>query len=129
MPWKVDLGRLIAEARQELGLTQEDLAVAAKITPRTLINYETGRRAPNVDTLRRIAQSVGKTEFALDGYRIVIQLTPEPEKPKAAEQLRLEYDKEHVFHGATLKIRPGHTVIVISTEARTARNRAAMSGR
>lgn len=51
--------RLTADIRQRAGLTQAELARRAGV-PRSTINaYERGHREPGVDSLSRIAASVG----------------------------------------------------------------------
>jgi transcriptional regulator with XRE-family HTH domain len=53
------LGELVASARRERDLTQEDLALAAGISTRTLHNLETGASAIRIDTLLRVLQVLG----------------------------------------------------------------------
>ena len=48
--------RKIAELREKRGLTQDELAAKLGITRAALSHYETGRRQPDYDTLRRIAE-------------------------------------------------------------------------
>lgn len=51
-------GATIKKYRQELGLTQVDLAKELGITQGTLAQYETGRRKPKIETLKRIADGL-----------------------------------------------------------------------
>lgn len=45
--------------RMERGMTQEDIANRLGITRFSIANYETGRRAPSVSTLKKYAQMFG----------------------------------------------------------------------
>jgi putative transcriptional regulator len=42
------------------GLTQDDLALIAGVTSRTIQQYETGKRFPPVDVAKKIADELGK---------------------------------------------------------------------
>jgi len=50
----------LAQARAEVGLTQEELAHATKISLASIGKYERGERSPRGPRLRRIAQVTGK---------------------------------------------------------------------
>jgi transcriptional regulator with XRE-family HTH domain len=49
------LGRAVAERRQELRLTQEELALRSDLHQRWISNVENGRRNPSYASLRRLA--------------------------------------------------------------------------
>lgn len=53
------LGDAIRELRRKRGLTQEDLAAGAAITPATLSLIERGQANPTWDTARKIAAALG----------------------------------------------------------------------
>lgn len=55
------LGTHIRRIREERGLTQEQLAEAAGITPRGLMYIEHGRREPGYRTLVRLATALGQS--------------------------------------------------------------------
>lgn len=50
-----DIGRAIKKAREQAGLTQENLAELINISPTFLRHIETGRRLPSVTTLYHLA--------------------------------------------------------------------------
>jgi transcriptional regulator with XRE-family HTH domain len=52
------LGRAVAERRQELGLTQEELALRSDLHQRWISNVENGHRNPSYSSLRRLAQGL-----------------------------------------------------------------------
>lgn len=49
------LGELLAELRQDRGLTQDQLAEIISVSPGTISNYEHGRHLPDLDKLKMIA--------------------------------------------------------------------------
>jgi transcriptional regulator with XRE-family HTH domain len=55
-----NLGQVIQRARNEKGMSQEQLRTKAGITRTYLSLVETGSRFPSYDTLRRISSSLGK---------------------------------------------------------------------
>lgn len=48
-------GELLAELRQDHGLTQDQLAEIISVSPGTISNYEHGRHLPDLDKLKMIA--------------------------------------------------------------------------
>jgi transcriptional regulator with XRE-family HTH domain len=59
------LGPIVRRRRQQLGLTQADLAAAADIADETVSRIERGRLTPSVDIAERIARALGTTASAL----------------------------------------------------------------
>jgi transcriptional regulator with XRE-family HTH domain len=56
----VDIGERIAELREELALTQVELAEKARISPSTLSLIESGKvERPHVGTIRKISRALG----------------------------------------------------------------------
>jgi transcriptional regulator with XRE-family HTH domain len=53
-----DLGINLREARQRLGLTQEDVAGRSGVHATEVSRIEAGKRDPKVSTLRRLAAAV-----------------------------------------------------------------------
>ena len=53
------LGTAVKARRQELGLTQEQLANDTDLHQRWLSNVETGKRNPSYGSLRRLAAGLG----------------------------------------------------------------------
>ena len=49
----------LRDLRIQRGLTQEQAAELARVTPRTLIDLESGKRTPNMPTLTKIARGYG----------------------------------------------------------------------
>ena len=61
----MSVSKIVAEnirtLRTQRGLSQEELASALFVTRQTVSNYETGRSAPDLDTLQRICAVLGVT--------------------------------------------------------------------
>ena len=66
-------GELLAELRQDHGLTQDQLAEIISVSPGTISNYEHGRHLPDLDKLKMIADYFHVTTDYLLG-RIPIDL-------------------------------------------------------
>lgn len=62
------IGERIKEARQERGLSQEELAQIINSTKSAISRYESGKRQPRLDQLRRIANALNVTVGFLQGY-------------------------------------------------------------
>ena len=57
--YQVALGEAVKARRQELGLTQEQLANDTELHQRWISNVETGKRNPSYASLRRLAAGLG----------------------------------------------------------------------
>jgi transcriptional regulator with XRE-family HTH domain len=54
------LDQIIRELREKKGLTQEELAFKAKVTPGYVAQLELGlRKNPSLDVVRRLARALG----------------------------------------------------------------------
>ena len=60
-------GEILAELRQDRGLTQRDLAKLFFVTPGTISNYEKGRHLPDAERLIKIADYFSVTTDYLLG--------------------------------------------------------------
>ncbi len=56
---KLEIGHLIEERRDKLGLNQGDLAEMTGITTKTIYLIETGKGNPSIDTLQKLLTVVG----------------------------------------------------------------------
>ena len=80
------LGPAIRRRRQQLGLTQEDLATAADVANETVSRIERGRLTPSVDIAERIARALDTT---LAGLRENKSPKPPATRPSEARLLAL----------------------------------------
>ncbi|MBX9584066.1 MAG: helix-turn-helix transcriptional regulator [Gemmataceae bacterium] len=81
------VGRFAArlrEVRLARGMTQADLAEAAKVTETYVTKLEAGRAAPGIDLVNRLAKGLSTT---------VADLLPQDEPPDPAEVLRKQAKK------------------------------------
>lgn len=106
------LGKQIREARKDLGLTQADLADLLKLSRQIVLRYEAGSDAPSIEILSRMAPLL-QTQFQINGRLISVEGLPADARLDA-KQLRLDFDKEHKYEQATIKIRPSRAGLVIS---------------
>lgn len=56
-----NLGDAIRNARQQCGMTQEELAAKLDTTKSAISKYELGKREPSLEQLRKIAIAIGVT--------------------------------------------------------------------
>lgn len=100
MDWKKRLGEEIARARRltvspatSKKMTQEELADAASLCRNTIGLFERGKRAPDVDELRKIAAVLAKDQFEIDdNLRIEFNRNGKPNIEPVAQQLTLKFD-------------------------------------
>lgn len=71
------LGRQIREARESLGLGQDDVAFAANVSPRTVFAIEKGKATARFDMLARVLGAVGLTLEARQRDRVWQPESPE----------------------------------------------------
>ena len=98
---RVDVGRRIAEARRESGMTQADLAAALQVTVRSIQNYESGVSVPyrHLRTIESLTHKRpgwtldGDGDGALDAKIAALQQTIETHQ--AAMELHLRLMREH----------------------------------
>lgn len=66
----IEVGKRIAERRQQLGLTQEELAEKGDLTPQFVSYAELGKRAMRPENLLKLSEALGvSTDYLLTGYR------------------------------------------------------------
>ena len=58
---KLEIGQVVRQRREMLGLLQSQLAVISGVSLRTLQSVETGKANPSIETLMEIADPLGLT--------------------------------------------------------------------
>lgn len=107
------LNEKLRKIRNELGLTQEDVAKKIGVTRSAYTQYETGKRSPDLETLKLIARTFNVSiDFLLDVSSVETaqttntKLTPENKKDiaKQMDTLRetLENSEGLMFNGDEL---------------------------
>jgi transcriptional regulator with XRE-family HTH domain len=77
----VDVAQVLQAARARAGLSQSALAARAGTSQATISAYESGRKAPSVDTLSRL--------LAASGSRLAVENAPPiPLEPSPEEKVR-----------------------------------------
>ncbi len=107
-------GEKIKDRREQLQISQEQLANLIGVSRRTIITYETGTARPRENTLRKLAQALGVTQRYLltddcDDPQAGIQEEPFVQaardtfgKKGAEEMASLLMKNEALFAGGTL---------------------------
>lgn len=97
----MSLYKNIKTIRTNKGMTQAELAEVLHVTIRTIQNYESGNREPNIDTLTKIADVLGVSTDELTGKKkVVYDLT----NPKIRETLS-KIPKEDLLNRLEQKIK------------------------
>lgn len=96
-----NVGERIKSARQQWGLTQEEVAQKAGISRIALGNYERGERTPPIDIFARIANALHVSMDDLYGFN----------KPTKWEQLKKEFNT-HGFYITHSKIHKGYVIVL-----------------
>jgi transcriptional regulator with XRE-family HTH domain len=78
------LGNAVKTRRQELGLTQEQLANDSGLHQRWVSNVETGKRNPSYGSLRRLAGALGLSASELIARAEQIETGGSADPPTAA---------------------------------------------
>ena len=68
----------ISQARMRAGISKRELARRAHTSPAAIVEYESGRRSPTVDTLARLVDACGM------GYNITLYSTAARERRNMA---------------------------------------------
>lgn len=79
-------GTLIAARRNELGLTQKELAKQLNISDRTISKWERGAGFPDISLLEPLADALGLTLLELFRGERTPEPEPEPEKEKMVRE-------------------------------------------
>jgi len=64
------IGRRVRDARKELGLRQEELAIAAGVSTRAVHQIEHGKASSRLDVLSRVLAVLGLTLTVTDRSRL-----------------------------------------------------------
>jgi len=88
----MSIGKRIRKRRQELKLTQEDLASALGLTPQHISGIEQDKRNPSLSSLAKLAEELGITvDYLVTGKEgVIVDAIP---AIKADKKLSLESKK------------------------------------
>lgn len=97
-------GALIARRRQELGLTQKELADRLNVSDRTVSKWERGAGFPDVSLLDPLADALGLSVLELiRGERLAVEKIPAPEAEQAVRETSRELGGR--FRGTLRRLR------------------------
>ena len=112
MLWKMELGEKIRKSRELARMSQEELSAeifakfSYKYTRAQISHVENGKSAPAVNIVSAIAE-VLNAEFEIGGCRIGKRSELAVGRLSVmSQQLSLEFDVEHSFSSASLKLTP-----------------------
>lgn len=75
MPTDESIGKRIQEIRKQQGMTQEELAERINISKSSISEWESCKRVPRMETLRKIADALGVDVWQIIGFN-TIEFTP-----------------------------------------------------
>jgi DNA-binding XRE family transcriptional regulator len=112
MTWKEKLGEDIQKARDQFpgGMSQEQLAALVKFSRTSIVNYETGKRAPNFEQLQKMAKVLQRTHFDAGSMRIDFGSNGRPHPEPVPQQLELYFDDKN---GVNIRIEPVSRSLII----------------
>lgn len=98
-------GERLSQLRKEKGLTQEELAKALNMTRSSLSLYEIGKRDPDTDTLKKIADFfnvstdylLGQTDIRNQADEITDAVSDDPELAEFWNDLKQREDLKLLF--------------------------------
>jgi len=92
-------------------MTQDQLADAAGLSRNSIGQYERGKRAPNIEDLRKIAAALRADRFEVDDkLRIEFTLNGRPHLEPVPQQLRLDFDENG---GVTVRIQSANEGLIV----------------
>lgn len=100
----INMGRRIAKARKDVGLSQASLAEKADISEIHMSNIERGKKNPSADVLCRISE-IGHTvpramlpdSISMDSIKNAMKTCIETKKDTLLELLGVELNEEYLY--------------------------------
>ena len=112
--WKQSLADQIRLAREDAGLTQDDLAKMLSISRQMVIKYEKNKGVPTINVLAKMAVELD-FRFKIKNLIVTVEQTS-PRLRSLPKQLRLDFEKSQTFAGAVISITPREGQILISAK-------------
>jgi DNA-binding XRE family transcriptional regulator len=112
--WKKDLGKQILQARGRLGLSQDELAAATKLSRQTINLCENGRRGPSVPAFVRLAFAL-RTSLDVSGHKVRVERGRRKPVP---EQFCLPFGITRIYSGAVVKMCPTKARLTIEASVK-----------
>ena len=103
MPTK-GIGKALKNYRERSKITLSEMATTLKVSTTTIVNYETGRRLPDIDFLITFAEATGEDFLYWLGLRIAAS------QPEGAASVKALLDKANIALGSSPG-RPGKSFI------------------
>jgi transcriptional regulator with XRE-family HTH domain len=77
----------VKKARKNLGLTQQDVAQAAEVSPSYISQVESGKRVPSLEVLLRISDILNVSLPQILGYQEILTIQDVLKSPEGKEDL------------------------------------------
>ncbi len=109
-------GEQLRKARQDSGLTQDELADQLGVSRQMVGRYETQDGEPSIGVLARAGATLG-IPFEIEGVRINCEFVDARANLQVVpRQLRLDFGKARTFQGAIIEITPQRGKLFIRAE-------------
>lgn len=114
--WKQVLAEQIRQAREDAGMTQDELAKELGVSRQMVINYEKTKNnaVPVVDVLARMSVVLEK-RFRIRDLLVGVDQTS-PRLRAVPKQLRLDFEKSEIYESAVITITPKEGQILINAK-------------
>lgn len=114
MNWKKELGKQILQARERLGVSQDQLASATRLSRQTINLCENGRRGPSVPAFVRLASAL-RTPLHVAGHKVRVE---KGRRERSPEQFCLPFGTTRIYPGAVLKMHPTKARLTIEASVK-----------
>ena len=91
----IGIGKALKNHRERLKITLAEMAAMLKVSTTTIVNYETGKRTPDIDFLVAFAEATGEDFFYWLGLRVA------ESKSAGAAAVKARLDAISVAHGSS----------------------------
>lgn len=91
----IGIGKALKNHRERLKITLAEMAAMLKVSTTTIVNYETGKRTPDIDFLIAFAEATGEDFFYWLGLRVA------ENKSAGAAAVKAMLDAACVAHGSS----------------------------
>jgi transcriptional regulator with XRE-family HTH domain len=110
------IGATIAQLRKERKLSQAALARQAGISASAIAMYETGRRTPDKEAVKKLASALRVRMSAIASPSAQSSQTDALAEPLRQQQTRPKTTAQPAVHGASADNQTGHTQLALSLD-------------
>ncbi|MDO8262641.1 MAG: LexA family transcriptional regulator [Gallionella sp.] len=118
----IEIGKALRNYRERLKITLAEMAAMLKVSTTTIVNYETGKRTPDIDFLIAFAEATGEDFIYWLGLRVA------ESKSAGAAAVKEMLDAVYVAHGTSAAQSEKPFVSLPLYDIKDAANVASVSG-